>query len=68
MIKALSLMKEKGAAKTIAAFTHAAFVGDVSDRLSASADSVIAADTIPSEFAKVTVSGKIAEAIKKWKT
>ncbi len=68
MIKALKLMKEKGAAKTIAAFTHAAFVGDASDRLKASADLVIAADTIPSEFAKVTVSEKIAEAIKKWKT
>ena len=67
MIKALDMMKQKGAARTIAAFTHAAVTRDASDRLKASADSIITTDTIPSEFVTVTVSGKIAEAIKKWK-
>jgi len=68
MIKALDLAKQKGASRAIAAFTHAAFAGEAKERLKAAADSIIATDTIPSEYSKVTVSGKLAEAIKKWKS
>lgn len=67
VLKAISLLKQRGARNVAVACTHAACVGDALERIRKTADLVIAADTIPSGVSQVSVAEKIAGVLEGWK-
>lgn len=66
VLKAMGLLKQKGAKKMAVACTHAACVGDAVERIRRDADLFFASDTIPSGISKVSVAEKFAGVLKKW--
>lgn len=68
MICAVKHLREEGAGKIVCACTHGLFT-DEADRkiLAAGADTIICSDTIPSEYAHVSIAPLLAEYLEKMK-
>ncbi|MGQ9680711.1 MAG: ribose-phosphate diphosphokinase [Candidatus Bathyarchaeia archaeon] len=66
MAQAVSLLKNQGARRVVAACTHGLLSGDA-ERLitSAGAELIIATDTIPTKFSRVSVAPVIAQRLEK---
>lgn len=64
MARAIKGLKEQGASKVAAACTHALFMSGAEQKLAdAGADLIIVANTIETEYSKVSVAGLIADYI-----
>ncbi|RLG71152.1 MAG: ribose-phosphate diphosphokinase [Thermoprotei archaeon] len=62
---AATSVRKQGARKVIVGCTHALLVGNAREKLSkAKIDYIVATDTVPSEYSKVTVAPAIAEVLK----
>ena len=65
VVKAAQLLKKHGAARVIAACTHALMVGGAADKMrAAGVDEIVATNTVPNRFGKVDVSQLIASYFK----
>lgn len=65
MAKAIAGLKEQGAIKIAAACTHALFMPGAKEKLtSAGADTIVATDTVETEYSKVSVAGLLAGFLK----
>ncbi len=66
MARAVSLLKSAGARRVVCACTHPLLVGDALSRiLGAGCDTVIGTDCVPSPISVVSVSGLIAEELRR---
>ncbi len=65
MIRAAEQLREKGAAKVLAACTHGLYTSSALERLKPVFDEVISTDTLPSETSTISSAPAVAELLKR---
>jgi ribose-phosphate pyrophosphokinase len=65
IVEAAKALRSRGAGNIYVACVHPVFSGTASQRISKIADDLVATNTIPTEYSKISVAGLIADAVKK---